>query len=327
MIVVAVVLYLALRDVRLADVWQTLRQAKPRFVGLAGLSVAINVWAKAARWQVLVGPPGKKIGFFRLLLALLAGQTLNLFVPGRVGELSRAYVIGGMGPGRTYILGTVAIEKVFDMISYALLFLVLVLLLPLPGWISDSGYSFTAVAALVTVGLLILASNPAWFGRLLERAAGLLPERIRHQLLPRFQAGLDSLSVMRRRLDLLKLVLLTVFVWFTATWTNLLIFNALDLRLPWTAAGVLLVVLQAAISVPSVPGRIGVFQYMCILTLGLFGVSETAGLSYGILLQAVIFIPTTLVSVLAFWLFGWGDMRGKSPSAGDPIHRAGNLWE
>jgi hypothetical protein len=95
-------------------------------------------------------------------------------------------------------------------------------------------------------------------------------------------------------------------IWGTAIWTNVLTFRALDLRLPWTAAGLLLAVLQAGISVPSVPGRIGVFQYLCILTLGLFGVSEAAGLSYGILLQAIVFLPTTLLSVAGLWLFGWG---------------------
>lgn len=311
---ISLMLYFALRDVRLAEVRETLLQADLRFVALALLSVIFNVMGKSARWRVLVGPPGKGVGFVKLTLALLAGQTLNLFLPGRVGELSRAYVIGGLGPGRTFILGTVAIEKVLDMISYALLFLLLVLLLPLPAWISDSGYTFSVVAGLVTLGLILLASNPRLFGRILEWMIRWLPEKLREKMLNRVEAGLQSLSVMHRSYDLLKLALLSVVIWGTAVWTNILTFQALGLQLPWTAAAVLLVVLQAGISVPSVPGRIGLFQYLCILSLGLFGISQSQSLSYGILLQGIVFILPTVFSGAALWVFGWDDLRGRVTS-------------
>jgi uncharacterized membrane protein YbhN (UPF0104 family) len=192
-----------------------------------------------------------------------------------------------------------------------LLFLLLLLMLPLPNWISDSGYTFTIVAGLVTLGVILLASNPPLFLKILEWTTRWLPERLRLQLLNRTEAGLKSLSVMHRRFDLLKLALLSVLIWCTAVWTNLLTFQALGLQLPWTAAAVLLVVLQAGISVPSVPGRIGLFQYLCILSLGLFGVSQAEGLSYGILLQAIVFIPPTLLSAGALWAFGWDGLRGR----------------
>jgi uncharacterized protein (TIRG00374 family) len=300
-----VMLYLALRNVNLADVWGALGQADLRFVGLALFSVAVNIWAKTARWQVLIGPRNG-IGFGKLLIALITGQTLNLFLPGRVGELSRAYVIGGLGPGRIFILGTVAIEKVLDMVSYALVFLLLVLLLPLPGWINDSGFTFTAVAGLVLLGVVILAANPGAFAQTLERLTVWLPERVRVQVVGRFHDGLESLKVMRQRSDLLKVALLSVLAWASAIWTNQLALQALHLELPWTAAGVLLVVLQAGITVPSIPGRVGLFQYLCILSLALFGVGETAGLSYGILLQAIVFLPPTILSLAFLPSMGWG---------------------
>jgi hypothetical protein len=40
-------------------------------------------------------------------------------------------------------------------------------------------------------------------------------------------------------------------------------------------------------------------------------VSQSEGLSYGILLQAIVFLPTTLLSMAGLWLFGWGSgLRG-----------------
>ena len=69
---------------------------------------------------------------------------------------------------------------------------------------------------------------------------------------------------------------------------------------------VVLVVLQVGISAPGVPGRIGVFQYLCILALALFQVDNATGLSYGILLQGIILVPTTLISLLFMGYLGVG---------------------
>ena len=49
-------------------------------------------------------------------MILLAGQMLNTVFPARLGDLTRAYVLGGKGPGRSFVLGTVVLEKILDSI-------------------------------------------------------------------------------------------------------------------------------------------------------------------------------------------------------------------
>ena len=93
-------------------------------------------------------------------------------------------------------------------------------------------------------------------------------------------------------------------IWLAALATNQLILLALDLRLPWTASLMVLVVLQVGITLPSVPGRIGVFEYLCILSLAVFGVAQAPALTYGILLHVVVLVPTTLAGLAAIWLLG-----------------------
>lgn len=242
-------------------------------------------------------------------MSLMAGQTLNWFVPGRVGDLSRAYHIGGMGPGRSYVLGTVAVEKVFDLLSYAILFIAALLLIPLPGWIRDSGYTLTGITALITIGLIALALFPHWFLHQLERFSARLPGRLRSITLPRVQSAISSLDVLQKRSEILKLAIWSALVWGTAILTNHLTALALDIHLPLTAALVVLVALQVGIIAPGVPGRIGVFQYICILVLALFQVDNSTGLSYGILLQAIVLVPATLVSLLFMGYMGIGSPK------------------
>jgi glycosyltransferase 2 family protein len=308
-IAIGVMLYFPLRNVNLSDVRNILREAQTQFIILALFSIFLNVWAKAARWEVLLGPSGKQIGMGKLIISLVSGQTLNWFLPGRVGELSRAYVIGGLGPGRTFVLGTVALEKVLDMISYALLFLILLLTFQLPVWIQESGFTLILLAAVLGAGVVALASNPDWFSGLFERLISWLPMRVNQQIQPRIQSGLSSLKVIRKRQDLIKMAFWSAIVWGTAIWTNDLAARALNLDLPLTASLLVLVVLQAGISVPTIPGRIGIFQYLCIISLALFEIAQANALSFGILLQALVLIPTTIMSIGSIWVFG--DVRIK----------------
>jgi uncharacterized membrane protein YbhN (UPF0104 family) len=46
-----------------------------------------------------------------------------------------------------------------------------------------------------------------------------------------------------------------------------------------------------------VPGRIGIFEYICVLTLAVFGISQSAAFAYGILLHSLVFIPPTLLGL------------------------------
>jgi uncharacterized protein (TIRG00374 family) len=311
-IISAVLLYLVIQDVDLNETWEILSGAKLEFVALALLTVALNIYFKAIRWQVLMWSSKNRVGIKQITMSLMAGQTLNWFVPGRVGDLSRAYHIGGLGPGRSFVLGTVAVEKVFDLLSYAVLFLCALLLIPLPGWIRDSGYTLTGITALVTIGLIALALYPQWFLHQLERLTRRLPDRIRVLTLPRIQSAIRSLDVLQKRSELFKLAIWSVLVWGTAIWTNHLTALALDIHLPLTAALVVLVALQIGIIAPGVPGRIGVFQYLCILALALFQVDNATGLSYGILLQAIILVPTTLISLLFMGYLGIGPPKKEA---------------
>jgi glycosyltransferase 2 family protein len=122
LLLAAVALYLILRDFDYREVWRTLLQADAGLVLLALASVATNVAGKTIRWKVLMGQAGSQVRFSRALSGLLIGQMVNTLLPMRAGDVTRAYVVGGLGPGRTFTLGTIVLEKVIDMLCYTTLF-------------------------------------------------------------------------------------------------------------------------------------------------------------------------------------------------------------
>lgn len=300
-------LYLVLRNVTWQDIGRALSQADPLLVGLALLSVAVNTLAKTIRWRVLLGAPGSHVTLFNLLGALLSGQMLNTIYPARIGDLSRAYVVGNMGPGRVFTLGSILLEKLVDTLAYTLLFILLVLLIPLPAWVNDSGYTFTLVVVAAFAGVFVLAYRPAGVLRLLDWFTRWLPDNIRAFLISRFHSGLSSLSVLHSRQGLFRLAFWTAVSWGTAILNNYLALLALHIYLPWTASLLVLIILQAGISIPSVPGKIGIFEYMSVLGLSVFGVAQAQALSFGIVLHAIVLLPTTLLGLIFFLFLGLGD--------------------
>ncbi len=118
--------------------------------------------------------------------------------------------------------------------------------------------------------LFILALKRATFLGLVERLSQHFSERIREFLLKNVHTGFESLDVFRQPASALKLSLITASIWSAAVLANYWVLLALDIQAPLAASLLVLVAVQAGISLPSLPGKIGVFELTCILALGNF---------------------------------------------------------
>jgi uncharacterized protein (TIRG00374 family) len=312
MLITGISLYLAIRDVSFIDVRTSLANAKVAFLGFALLSVGITNLGKAVRWRMLLGAERERVSLQKSFMAVLAGQALNTVYPARLGDISRAYVVGGMGPGRVYTFGTIVLEKLIDMLFYMLLFLVLFFSISLPAWVNQSVLFFVGVTllSLGTVGLVVY--RPDWISRVLGKLTHRFPEAIELRLQNWINSALSSLMILKSRRDLVQALLWSALIWGTAVFTNQLSLLALDIHLPWTAPILVLIALQISLSLPSIPGNIGVFEYLCILSLAFFGIAQSPALSYGILLHLIALLPQTLIGLLFVAILGMNSQPGLS---------------
>jgi uncharacterized protein (TIRG00374 family) len=317
-------LYLALRNVDFGEVGSALQSADYRLVGLALASVALNQLARAFRWRVLLGPGSqatphlgdRRSGFslFDLLVALLMAQLLNTVYPARLGDLSRAYLIGGRGQGKVFTLGTIVLEKLLDTLAYGALFLVMLLTLPLPAWVGGSVSTFALATLLATLVVVVLAYRPEIFLELAGRFFARFPGRVAQFVQSHLKEGMESLRSLRKRSELARALLWTALIWATAVLNNALVLQAMHLNLPWMAPFFVLVVLQIGISLPSTPGSLGVFEYGCMLALSLFFVGRADALGFGFVLHAVVFLPVIVFGFLAFLYLGINVEQVAAPS-------------
>jgi uncharacterized protein (TIRG00374 family) len=305
---VGVIFWLA-RTLNFQQVLLTLRDVNYGWVIVGLLTVLLTLWARVLRWQALLD--SKQISASGALPPLVLGQLLNLIVPARLGDVGRTHLITREGyPSQARALGTVALEKLWDIVLLVGLVLGLSFWQPLPTWLTVPA-RLTAVGGGILLGgilalLFFRRHLAAWESRISQWPEAAL---WRFPKLPNASSWLagatgrlvDGLAGLHRPHVMLAAGAWSVLVWFFGALTNLALLKAFGLPLSMGIALLLLAVLQIGVAVPSVPGRIGVFEGLCLVTLALFGIEANLALGYGVVLHAVVLLPPAVLGL--WWLF------------------------
>jgi hypothetical protein len=296
-----IAIYFSVVGVDYHNVWAYLTQANIALIGLALASIGLNNIAKAMRWKLLLGKRGEAVSLWHLLQLHLVAQMLNQILPARAGDISRIYLTGELGVARAFALGTVALEKLIDMACYGLICGLLLLLMPLPAWMGQTTYGLMLVTLVALAGVGVLMIYRRQFGGVAQWLARWLPAHLRERAEAMMHNALESLDVLTERHVSLRTAMLSTVIWITAALTNCLVIWALRIDAPLVAGLFVLFVLLAGMNISSVPGQIGVFEYLCVISLALFGVDQTHALSFGVLLHVLTYLPPLIAGVFALW--------------------------
>lgn len=295
-------LWLAFRRVNLGEMWRAMGQANVPLLIAALLLFLLTQVVKAIRWRALFYPDHRARRFGKLLSGIYIGQMVNAAIPARLGEVARAYLVSrAESISAAYVFGTIVLEKALDSLMLLLAVLILSLFMPLPPWVKGSSL---IVSGGMVGALAVMTALSRWEDRLpgwLDRIVGAESWFTRHGVTGVIRRAALSLRPLKSLRMNLQLWGWSAFNWALMIFTNLILFWAFNLHLPWTAAPLLLAILNIGIIVPSSPGRLGVFHYLCVLTLGLYGVDAALALAYGIVLHALVYLPIFIVGAYFLW--------------------------
>ncbi len=305
-------LWLAFRGIDPAELWSALQAVNYFWVGASLVSVVLTTLVVTARWRLLFYPDWRARGWLSLLGGILVGQMLNIVVPARLGDVVRVYLVGtSESLSKTRVAATLVVEKIADLVIFALGGVFLLVVVSVPDWVRTSSTSLlvTGVAGVAAIVLLSFWGRPllAW----LERHSPALPNDWLQRVWRLGHLALDGLGVLRSWQANLALWGLSLLSWTLAASTNFLLFKAFGFPLSFAAGALLLVVLQVGIAPPSLPGKLGVFHYLTVLALSFFGVTHNAALTYALVLYAVALLSKVLVGGAWLAWLRWLPARGR----------------
>lgn len=311
LLVSAVFLWLALRGLRLGEVWVSIREANYWWLVPSVATYFVAVWARTWRWDYMLRPL-KPVAVSRLFPVVVIGYMGNNVYPFRAGELLRSYVLRRReGIPISASMATVVVERVFDGLVMLLFVFVALPFTPIP---SDSLRSMIIIASLGFFGAMIvffvLAAVPRRAVRLAEWVSNaFLPYRAREPLLEfteRFLGGLESLRSFR---NVLMIFFTSIVIWLLETVKYWFVLHAFPFEVSFFALMLMNGVVNLATTLPSAPGYVGTFDAPGIAILVLYGVRETLAGAYTLVLHAALWLPITLLGV--FYMLreglGWSD--------------------
>jgi uncharacterized protein (TIRG00374 family) len=298
-------LYFAAREVSLRELALVLRHVSLPWLGLTLVSSLLTPVVKAIRWRRLLYPQGPALGLARLTGLLTLGQAINMLLPGRWGELVRTYFTGEeMGASKSFVLGTIAAEKLLDLVALAFLTVALIPFVALPPWLADRvGYVILAALTVSGIAAAVLGGRDLWL-RIAEKGLRTLPKPAAGRWEARLAAAMDGLGALRDRRAAVAIWGWTLVVWLVSALTNWLLLAAFGLEPSLRIALFLLVVLQAGVAVPSTPGKVGVFQFLCVLAFSVFEVPASVAFAYSVVLYLVVLGSICGWAVFGLWQRG-----------------------
>ncbi|MGD0197633.1 MAG: lysylphosphatidylglycerol synthase transmembrane domain-containing protein [Solirubrobacteraceae bacterium] len=304
--------YLAVQGVHWGKAWTAVEHCKAWWFAPAMVAFAAQTLMRAMRWRSLFAHDRRPTRV-RVTEAMFVGYLFNNIMPARAGEVARvASLTKRSTTPPAEIVGTVVVERAYDVFAVLLIFFCAAPWLPHVSWFGAAEVLAAVAAAglAATVGVLaIYGERPLqWLARPLGRLPGLRREKIDEQI-ALLAAGLAGVREWRVALEAL---VWSVAAWMTAalwSWFMLLAFH----DLPFSAGVLVTVAVGLSMIIPSPPAALGVFEAAGVLALNAYGISRTGALPYAIVLHISNFVP--LVAAGAIALHFTTRRGGRKPQA------------
>ena len=280
-------IYWAFKDFNFIDFKQSIQQIDSVYFLLATIFLWGSVWLRGLRWKWLFKESSSP-SVSSLYRAELIGYFGNNVLPLRLGELLRTYIVGKENNlSKSFVFGTVVLERLMDMLALTFFGIILLFLYPFEEeWISDYLLKGGVVILIIILTLTILSRFK--------------PNNTDNKFPSILNQILDGLLSIRKQ-RVIPVVISSLLIWSIYLLDVYFIQRAFQFELNWTQSLTVLVISSLALSIPSAPGMIGTFHAAVKYTMvDLFAFTPNEGNSFAILMHAYGYILFTLLGAYYF---------------------------
>jgi uncharacterized protein (TIRG00374 family) len=268
------------------------------------LLLLVTLYVFALRWQALISvkqPPQ----ILRIFNFIMIGYFANAVLPARPGDLVRAVLLRQVsGISLSIGLASIVVERLFDISAICALGVAASFVSRLPPLLTAGLYSLSAVGLCLLLAVILVSWQRDFIGRLVDR----FPVVTRHgrarflaEWLERFASAVCLFRSPRR---LAVCAVLTYFGWGALTVSTLMLIEAFQIKVPLSAAILVLVATNLGAVIPSSPGSLGVYHFMAVLALSVWGVDTSTAVAFAIASHALAIGIHIVLGMAGAWYEG-----------------------
>lgn len=305
LVLTVVLLWWAFKDVQWAEVAKDLREANLLLVLLAMFVATLVFPLRAIRWRPILDPIAPKLPYGPLWRSTAIGMMANNLLFARAGELVRAYALSR----ETTVpfaagFASLVVDRVFDGVVIILLMVIgmldasfpsntLILGRPASNW-AGSGV-FALVVGFVALYAIVFFPDRliGWYEMFARRVAPRFEERGRVLL----RSFADGLSVLKHPGRFLVVFWWTLLHWLTQALAFWIMFRAVGIDAPYSAALFIQGLIVFAVALPATPGFFGPWEFAAIAGAKLYGVSDNLAAAWALGFHVLTLIPITLIGL------------------------------
>lgn len=303
----AVFAFFFARSVKWADVLKYIEGVNlPLFLLLFPFAT-VHLFTRGLRWRYLLIHEKKGVRFSNMVAANAVGFTVTFVFPGRIGEIIKPlYLARKEGIRKGFAIGTVVVERIFDMFTMCFFLGLFLLARPLfPGLfdVAPDAYGrlrfWGIVGVAFALALLVLIAALYFFR---ERAVGAigfllgpLPERIRRRIIELLHEFIDGLKFFHSPGNFVMYTLLSFVVWLAIVFYYWLMMFAFHVRVPYFLVVPYVFLTMIGASIPT-PGMAGGFDYFSKIGLtSLLHVNAALAVGMTLVIHAIQVLVTCVV--------------------------------
>jgi glycosyltransferase 2 family protein len=296
LIVSAIFIVLILYFVDLHQLVDAIRQADLRWLAVSVLVAVTWLSMRGVVWRALLRA---KAPYHAVFLTLNEGYLLNNFLPLRLGELGRAFLLSRK-TGLTFmeVLPTVVMERVLDLAFSAIILLSAIpFVAGAPDTLKQAAYVASRLVVVGLFSLYLLARNHVWALGVFEKMG------LRWPILHRFGGLLKSLfeglALLTEGWLFLRVLGLMAINWSIAIVQFLVILLAFfpKAQVVWAMFGLGAAAFGGAI--PALPGGVGTFEGVMGAAVLLVSGDEARSFAAAIVTHLLNYLVTGIIGIYA----------------------------
>lgn len=311
-----VLLYFFFRKVEWNEVLGYLTTVDLKFFIILIIITPIHFITRAFRWEYLLKHEKKKVKFSNRFSGYAIGFTVSFIFPGRLGELIRPlYVAQKEKMSKGFVMGTIVVERTFDIMIMCLLLGLFILSKPLyPSYFraGEEAYSNLHLWGIIGVAVALFVFAVALFLYFFrEKALSIItfflkpfPHGVSHKILEVFEEFIQGLKFFHSVGNLLVFIFLSFVVWLGIIFYYWIFFFAYGLSFPYFFLIPYVFLTMVGASIPT-PGMAGGFHYFSMVGMTSFlDIAKNQAVGMTIVIHAIQLVVTCLIGYAILWKEG-----------------------
>jgi len=328
----AVMLYLALRNVSLSEVSRSILRIDPIWILLTVPIIMLSFLSRALRWKVILKSSGD-ISFAGAYHPLMIGFMLNCVLPARAGEIARPIVLKKIEdvPFSTG-LASVAVERFFDILILLILFAAMFHVIEIDPNLNiefgtyqlnrdlllSLGQGMVKIGIFVICLMLLIVSKRVRdkISLMLLRLPGILirnneslknkvEQKICSPIIQIMENAGSGFAIIKNPLEICICLILSIIIWvFAGLSYYILSLGFPGISLTLIEIFIFMIIICIFIALPSAPGYWGLWEAGGVFALTLYGISANEAASFTLANHVVQFLPVIIAGIISMVLTG-----------------------